>query len=54
VFGGLRERYGTPVFGAKGKKLGPISDRPVPPEVELALKSLPRADPVKDKQAPGQ
>jgi len=49
MFDGFKKQYGAPVFGEKGHKLDPISDKPVPPEVVKALKNLPHAQKVKDK-----
>jgi hypothetical protein len=44
VFRGLEKKYGKPVYGAEGKKLEPLTAKPVPAEVVKALKSLPRAE----------
>jgi hypothetical protein len=33
LFGKLKEKYGMPVFGRKGEKLEPISDKPLPAEL---------------------
>lgn len=49
IFNELPNKYGVPVFGEKGKRLDPISDRPVPPKVIEALKKLPHANKVNDK-----
>ena len=49
VFSELQKEYGKPTFGAKGKELNPLPDKPVPADVIEALKSLPRANQVKDK-----
>jgi hypothetical protein len=43
VFAQWRERFGTPVFGGRGESLSPISNKPVPSEVALGLRSLPVA-----------
>jgi len=49
VFARLEKDYGKPVFGGKDKQLKPLLHKPVPPEVEKALKTLPSATKVKDK-----
>jgi hypothetical protein len=49
VFGGLKTQYGEPLFGGEGKKLEPVSDKPVPAEMIEGLKNLPRAKKVSDK-----
>lgn len=49
MFASVQKQYGDPVFGTKGKKLDPITDKPLAPKVVEALKSLPQADKVKDK-----
>jgi hypothetical protein len=49
VFSKLEKGYGNPVLGGKGKKLTPISDKPMTAKVVDALKSLPRAELVKEK-----
>ena len=49
VFSKLEKQYGKPMFGGKGKKLTPISDKPMTAKVVDALKSLPRAELVKEK-----
>jgi hypothetical protein len=49
VFSKSEQAYGKPVFGAKGVRLDPISDKPVPADVVAALKALPRATPAKGK-----
>lgn len=49
MFDSVQKQYGPPVFGEKGKKLEPISDKPVPANVVEVIKSLPRASKVKEK-----
>jgi hypothetical protein len=49
LFGKLKEKYGTPIFGRKGEKLDPISDKPLPAELIKELKALPQADKVPEK-----
>jgi hypothetical protein len=48
VFAELEPKYGKPAFGGKGKELAPISDKPLPPDVSVALANLPRAPAVKN------
>jgi hypothetical protein len=47
VFSQREKEYGKPVFGEKGKKLEPHSDKPLPDAVIDALKHLPQADKTK-------
>jgi hypothetical protein len=49
LFGKLKPQYGEPVFGEKGKKLAPISDKALSPELIKELKSLPQAAKVQDR-----
>jgi hypothetical protein len=49
VFSSLESQYGTPVFGGEGKRLNPISDRPLSAGLLEELKHLPRAATVKEK-----
>lgn len=49
VFGKLEKQYGKPVFGHDGKKLEPISDKPLPPELIKELQTLPMAEKVVEK-----
>ena len=49
LYARLKVEHGEPVFGGEGKKLGPISDRPVPAEVIRELKDLPQAEEVREK-----
>lgn len=49
MFAGLQKEIGDPVFGEKGKKFDPITDKPIPPKVVEALKNLPRAQKVDEK-----
>jgi len=49
VLSGLEPEYGKPLFGEKGKKLAPISNRPMPATVIAALKNLPHAAKTIDK-----
>ncbi|MFN0021429.1 MAG: DUF3472 domain-containing protein [Pirellulaceae bacterium] len=49
MFAGLGKTYGKPALGEKGKRIDPISDKPVPPKVIEALKNLPHANKVEDK-----
>jgi len=44
VFRQLESRHGMPVFGGRGKTLPPISDRPIAPELLMALRNLPSAN----------
>lgn len=48
-FDKLQGKYGKPVFGRDGKKLAPISDKPLPAELIKELQSLPHADKVQGK-----
>ncbi len=45
VFAGLEKVYGKPIWGEKGKKLPPLTDKPVSPDVIKALENLPVAPP---------
>jgi len=49
MFEKLQGRFGSPVFGEAGKRLAPISDKPLPAEVVEALRRLPRASKVDAK-----
>lgn len=49
IFDKLKGRLGTPVFGEAGKRLAPISDKPLPPAIVEALRHLPRAGKVDAK-----
>lgn len=49
VFRKLQKQYGEPVFGQKGKKLAPISDKPLPADLVKDLKTLPQAEKVVGK-----
>jgi len=49
LYGKLRKEYGEATLGEKGKKLKPISDRPLADELIKALQSLPKAAAVKDR-----
>jgi hypothetical protein len=40
LFAQLREKYGTPVMGEKGKKLEPVTDSPLPKKLIESLKTL--------------
>jgi len=44
VFARLEKDYGKPVFGAEGKELPRVADRPLPAALIAELKNLPRAD----------
>jgi hypothetical protein len=46
VFRGLEGKYGKPLYARKGEKLPPITTKPIPAEVVMALKDLPRAEAV--------
>jgi hypothetical protein len=45
----LRGQYGEPVFGREGRKLDPITDKPLPAQVVKELKALPQARKVRDR-----
>ena len=45
----LREQYGEPVFGRKGRKLDPISDKPFPAKEVKGLEALPQAPKARDR-----
>lgn len=49
VFANLEPQYGKPVFGHKGTRLEPISDRPLPADLVEQLKHLPSAAAVQDQ-----
>jgi len=49
VFAKLKEKYGQPIMGEKGKKLEPISDSALDENLIESLKKLPRASATKDK-----
>jgi hypothetical protein len=49
VFTRLEKDYGRPVFGAEGKELPRVPDRPLPASLIAELKALPRADAVNAK-----
>lgn len=49
VFARLKEKYGPPVLGEKGKKLEPIPDSPLDEKLIETLKKLPRAREVGDQ-----
>jgi hypothetical protein len=49
AFARLKQKYGEPVFAKKGKKLAPIPDRPLSPELKKQLKALPTAKNVQGK-----
>src|SRR5262249_11528064 len=49
AFGKLKDKYGEPVFGRKGKKLSPIREKPMSEELRNKLKDLPMADKVSAK-----
>ncbi|MCX6877824.1 MAG: DUF3472 domain-containing protein [Verrucomicrobia bacterium] len=40
LFAKLKEKYGTPAFGTAGKRLGPLSNKPLPDELKQQLKAL--------------
>lgn len=50
LFSKLGKKYGKPVFGQEGKKLGPIPDQPVPADVVKQLKELLAAGRITDKR----
>ena len=43
VFSNLEPAYGKPVYGGKGVRPEPLSDRPLPADLIEQLKHLPRA-----------
>jgi hypothetical protein len=45
----LKDKYGSPVFGEKGKKLDPIANVPLSDELKKQLASLPVAEKAKAK-----
>ncbi len=49
LFARLEKDYGRPVFGAQGKELPPIPDRPLPDTLIQELAALPQAEPVQSK-----
>jgi hypothetical protein len=49
LYAKLKQQYGEPVFGGKGKTLAPISDKPIPAAVVRQLKALPKAGKVRTK-----
>ncbi len=49
VFARLEKDYGKPVPGGRGRRLAPISDRPVPADVIEALKNLSHARSIEDR-----
>jgi hypothetical protein len=49
AFGKLKNKYGEPVFGRKGKRLEPIPEKPLSGELRKQLKDLPTADKVPAK-----
>jgi hypothetical protein len=49
LFAKLKPQYGEPAYGEKGRKLAPISDKALSPELVKELKSLPQAGKVQDK-----
>lgn len=49
LFGRLKEKYGLPVFGEKGKKLEPISDKPLSRDLVKQLMPPPKAPEVRPK-----
>jgi hypothetical protein len=49
LYGRLKKPYGEPVFGGEGKKLAPISDKPLPAKLVRQLKALPEAGKVQSK-----
>ena len=48
LFAKLKEQYGMPVLGQKGKKLDAISSKPVPAELIKELQDLPQAGKVQE------
>lgn len=49
VFDRLEKRYGKPVLGEAGKKLEPVSDKPLPAGMVAALRNLPPGKKVSSK-----
>jgi hypothetical protein len=49
VFAKFESKYGKPDFGGKDRKLAPIPNEPLAPELIKALSSLPEAKAVKEK-----
>jgi hypothetical protein len=49
LFSKLEKEYGKPVYGGEGKKLDPLSDRPLAAELVKELAALPEAPAVKDR-----
>ncbi len=49
VFSKSEAKYGKPIFGDNGKKLAPISDKPLSAKAISVLTHLPHAKKVKDK-----
>jgi hypothetical protein len=49
LFDKLEKEHGKPVYGGEGKKLDPLSDKPLPAELVKELKTLPQAPTVKDR-----
>jgi hypothetical protein len=49
MFGKLEKKYGVPAVGGEGKKLEPLSDKPMSAELKKQLKALPQAAKVRDK-----
>jgi hypothetical protein len=54
LFSGLKETYGSPIFGGKGKKLEPLSYKPMPADVAVALKTPPRSEKIGAKRGSKQ
>jgi hypothetical protein len=51
LFDKLQKQYGKPTFGQEGKRLDPISDRPLSAKLVGELKALPRVDKATDDRS---